>query len=400
MNKTSRFITVIGGVLVAAVTAGAVMTSAGNTSNPGSDASRKATTISNSELVASARKCSKPAPTTAAGYQAMFNAKNDMSWSGGDQASSVRLPDGRVLWTFADTIQGKQTSKGGYAPGWRMVHNSFVIQDKGCLTGVNGKNGREVIPNASSTQWYWPQHAVIDGGKLIVFSTRVKKAGSGALGFAGTGVDAAVFALPKGGVPRFERMLGTSASKSPETLPQWGQAVTNDGKYHYVYGSQKVNKPYHFGKSVYVARVPVGQLTKPSAWRYWDGRTWTTSASRSKAIVTSAPSGWSTSFTVQRTAKRQFQMVTKEQDMLGTDVITGVSSSPTGPFTRKLVTKRPSYTGAAKKDVTYNAMGHMEIKVSGGILGHICRNTVETSLAKVALDADKYKPQFFAVPAL
>ena len=81
----------------------------------------------------------------------MFDAKNDWTWSGGDQAATVRLPDGRTLWLFADTIQGRESRIGGYAAGWRMVHNSLVLQDRGCLRGVTGPKGGEVIPNPTGS---------------------------------------------------------------------------------------------------------------------------------------------------------------------------------------------------------------------------------------------------------
>ena len=170
------------------------------------------------------------------------------------------------------------------------------------------------------------------------------------------------------------------------------------GGYHYLYGTAKVNKPYHFGKSVYVARVPVGKLLTSSAWRYWNGRSWSTQQSSAKAIVNSSPAGWSTSFSVHRTPSGRYQMVTKENDVLGSDVVTGVAASPVGPFTRKKIATYTSFSPKAKTQVTYNPMAHVDLKVRGGVLGHISRN--DTNMATALKNPVLYKPQFFTVPTL
>lgn len=348
---------------------------------------------------AAAPACERPAPTTAAGYQRMFDAKNDWTWSGGDQAATVRLPDGRTLWLFADTIQGRERRDGRYVPGWRMVHNSFVIQDRGCLRGITGPEGGEVIPDPTRSSFYWPQSGVVTGGRLVVFSLRVTRTDTGPLDFVVVGTDAAVFSLPttRAAAPRLRRVVPTPASNTPESRPAWGQAVVADGGYLYVYGSAKVTGDLVFGKAVHLARVPTGELLTTSAWQYWDGAAWSDSAADSRPIVEAAPAGWSTSFSVTRTADGRFQMLTKENEFLGTDVITGFADVPTGPFTRHLVARYPT-VNTTPMQVFYTALSHPELRVGGGILGHICRNTFTSNLADVGWDADRYKPQFFAVP--
>ena len=164
-----------------------------------------------------------------------------------------------------------------------------------------------------------------------------------------------------------------------------------------MYGSAKVSGELVFGKAVHLARVPASELLTPSAWEYWDGEGWSHTAADSRPIVAAEPAGWSTSFTVARTDDGRFQMLTKENEFLGADVITGFSDAATGPFTRRLVARYPTLN-TTPKQVFYTALSHPHLKVSGGILGHICRNTFSSSLAEVARDADRYKPQFFTVP--
>ena len=45
-----------------------------------------------------------PTPTTSAGFTQMFQDKNDMVWSGGDQSTSIKLPNGKVYWISGDTM--------------------------------------------------------------------------------------------------------------------------------------------------------------------------------------------------------------------------------------------------------------------------------------------------------
>src|SRR3954447_26146129 len=181
-------------------------------------------------------RCQLPAPTTAAGYQAMFNAKSDSSWSGGDQAATVALPDGRVLWLFGDTVRGARLPDGSRAMGSAFVHNSALVQTGGCLRALPA--AAELIPNRPDGQWYWPLTGVVVGHRLVVLCARVTGTGTGGFDFRTTGVDAAVFDLSSG-LPRLTGMVPTPSSYTPETGFQLGQAVVRDGGWLYVYGSRR-----------------------------------------------------------------------------------------------------------------------------------------------------------------
>ncbi len=339
--------------------------------------------------------CTRMAPTDAAGYQAMFDAKNDMTWSGGDQASSLLLPDGRTVWLFGDTMLGTQGPAGGYEPGWRMVNNSMVIQDGGCLRGLNGPLGDDLIPDPAEGEFYWPQHGVIDQGRLIVLVTRIAKTGDSLFEFEIRGVDAAVFTVPttRDGVPTLMEVVPTPWSSAGDLGALYGQAVVSDGVHHYLYGTARVDAPLHFGSDVFVARAPVGRLLDESTWTYWDGAGWGRDPRAAERIASAASDGWSTSFSVDLALDGTFRMLTKEHGVFGTEVITGTSPSAAGPFTRAVVLGTPAYgTGG---EMTYNPLAHPQSKIADGMLGAISRN-METSGGLVA-DADAYKPQFFTV---
>jgi hypothetical protein len=323
----------------------------------------------------------------------MFDAKNDLGWSGGDQAASLVLPSGQVLWLFGDTVQGTQAPTGGYDLGTRMVHNSFLVQDGGCLTAVNGPDRTEVIPNASNGDWYWPQSALLEKGMLVVLATRVRRTGPGSMDFRTVGTDAAVFALHRGR-PVFHRMARTPSTGVEDGGVEYGAALVPQGAFTYVYGTRKVAGDLVFGRAVTLARVPNGSLLEQAKWRYWSGAIWSPRKADGALIVKAAPHGWSTVFSVVPQPKGAYRFITKADDYLGRDVVTGDSGSLLRPVANTATRAYPS----RGSDVFYNPLAHPEARLAGGaLLMTICHNS--TDLPTVLAHADLYKPRFFTVPA-
>jgi len=336
--------------------------------------------------------CPVPAPTTAAGWQAAFDALNDARWSGADQGASLRLPDGRVLWAFDDTFQGAQDPDGSRAAGTRVVRNSLVLADRGCLRGVTGPGGAEVVPGTATGRWHWPLHAFLDGGRLFLTVSRVRQDAAGAFVTSGTWL--AELSLPAGGTPVFRAMTRTPSSGTPDTTPQWGTAVAQAGGWTYVYGTQRVDQPLVFGKALYVARVPAGQVSTLSAWRFWNGSTWGAVAAQARA-VRPAVGGVSTSLSVWRAAPGVWRAVTKKDDYLGSQVVLLTAPAATGPWTETVIGSSPSY--ARPGETTYNALAHPALALAGGaLLVSVSRNNDD--FRRHLADADLYKPQFSAAP--
>lgn len=327
--------------------------------------------------------CDRPAPSTAAGYQAMFDAKNDSTWAGGDQAASVALPGGRTLWLFGDTIQGRRLPGGARSADSRFVHNSLLVQSGGCLTAVPA--AAEVVPSRADGQWYWPQSAVVTGDRLVVLSARVQRTGEGAFAFRTTGIDAAVFSLASG-MPRFERIVATPSSETPEGGDQYGKAVLRRGPWLYLYGSRQESGA--FGRTVRVARVRVADLLVPGAWTYWTGRAWSADATRAARVA----EGWSTAFSVWSDAGGEVRSLTKGQDVFGSEVLLGSAPSPADPPVVRPVLSAPTSSAV----LLYNALAHPELRLAdGSLLVSISRNSAD--LAAVFADTDLYKPQFATV---
>ncbi|HEY6565656.1 MAG TPA: hypothetical protein VIY86_14300, partial [Pirellulaceae bacterium] len=120
---------------------------------------------------------------------AMFH--RDPRWLGGDDAYSIDLGKGRVVWFFGDSF-GEPTVA-GQREGTEMVRNSVGLQTgydpttaefKGYWREEGGKPS-SFIP-ADGENFYWPGGGVIIDGKLLQLSMRVRDA-KGDLNFATTG---------------------------------------------------------------------------------------------------------------------------------------------------------------------------------------------------------------------
>lgn len=313
----------------------------------------------------------------------MFDAKSDRTWAGGDQAATVTLPDGRTLWLFGDTIQGRRLRNGARSADSRFVHNSLLVQDRRCLTAVPAR--AEVVPSRADGQWYWPLSAIVTGDRLVVLCARVQRTGPGGFDFRTTGVDAAVFSLSSG-TPRFQRIVATPSSSTPDGGNQYGNAVLRQGEWLYVYGTRQ--EAGAFGRSVRVARVAAADVLDARAWTYWTGADWSTRPTRAVAVA----DGWSSAFSVWSDSRGQVRTLTKAQDVYGQDVVAGVAPGPTGGFRSRPVLSAPTRGGV----LLYNALAHPELRLAdGSLLVSVCRNNAD--LGAVWADADLYKPQFASV---
>jgi hypothetical protein len=368
-------------LVLAALVGGADLATGGFRSAPAPGGGQR---FEEAARVGVAAPCTVAAPRTAAGWQRAFAALDGPGWAGGDQASSVALPDGRILWLFGDTLR-----RG--ARGMEMVHNSMVIADGGCLRPVLAAT--EIFPDAADGTWFWPQHAAVRGDRLHVFVSRVRRAGGGPFGFTLDGTEIAEFGLASGRDPVLLRRVRTPSTGHGEDRPQWGAAIAMHGATTYVYGTARVDRPLVFGKALYVARVATSALADRRAWRYWDGHGWSP-APGAAAVIHPAVDGVSTSLSVDRLPDGRWLAVTKKNEFLGTDVVALTGPGPAGPWTETTLAAAPSYTEPGR--LAYTALAHPEVALAGNrLLVTVCRN--DESLAAVYADPGRYKPRFLEV---
>jgi len=118
-------------------------------------------------------------------------------WLGADAAYSIPLPDGRVIWTFGDTLYGdKRVVDEGYP---RMVHNSLGIST--CKDGVwnieyaikNNENGKPTsfFEPKNPLTYYWALDGVYHNNSLWITLLCLEADPAGGLGFKTCGSDIA-----------------------------------------------------------------------------------------------------------------------------------------------------------------------------------------------------------------
>jgi hypothetical protein len=316
--------------------------------------------------------CSKPAPLTAAAYQSLLRDPINGKWYHGDSGASVKIPDGRVLWTFGDTVIGSAAATRGST----FINNSALIVEKGCITPLTGPinaQGKEttwIKPTtltdiAGKDDYYWSTTPFMDGSTLRMF---VQHMYNDASGFHPIGTDLVTFSL-SGSVPKVASISKTPGSVGYEKLPLWGAAVVRSGNYTYVFGSINKHETWVFGSYYYLARVPNGSLTNQSSWRYWTGSTWSTVQSAAQPIITGA-AGLGTVVSIQKKSTGEYILISKKYDAFGTDLFAWKATNLTGPWTEvtpALIAPIPT-TKATEQDITYLGLGHPEALLLSGKL--------------------------------
>lgn len=321
-------------------------------------------------------------------------------WATADQAASVRLPDGRYAWLFGDTVQGTLTRRDGAlaVSRWVMPHSSAVVTSgTSCRDTrvVTGPRRTSLLPDAANGEVHWPMAAVVDGGQLHVFAQRVRLTPH--QGFTSTGTRLAALhyrdSAGRPATPAFSRWQPTPSTGVAEDRGiQWGAAVERSGSHLYVYGTRGSKDPMVFGKSLHVARVPVGRLGSWASWRYWDGRSWVTGSARAVAVKEAA-GGVSTSLSVDRVGER-WVAVTKKDEFLGREIVVLTAERPTGPWRETRIATTDTDADLEEGDVTYTALGHPDIPLtSGRMLVSVSRNNLDSR--RTLRDVERGRPYFF-----
>ena len=373
---------------VAAATALAVVATT-TTSSPQQAAARSGSPILRPGGLASSGGCPLPAPRTAEDWQRAFD-RLEGDWAGGDQASTVALPDGRTLWLFGDTVVGTVAAHGGYRPGARMVHSSLVVSDAGCLHPVLGPGQTSVLPGGGDS-WLWPQAAVVEGGQLLVAAARVRGTGSPAadptrLDFTTGATELVTMAADGTG------FLAVSMARLPDAHGiRWGAALLPDGATTWVYGTRTPDTPGVFGRELYLARAVSGRVSEVDGWRYFDGQAWSADPAAAQPVL-GAVDGVETSVSAHRGAEGAYTVVSKQDGALGDAVVAWTAPTPSGPWSTRVLTTASS-TGST---LHYLAQAHADVPLaSGRLLVSVCRNSRD--LAALSADALIYRPQFLEV---
>lgn len=343
------------------------------------------------------------APTTAGGFDQMFQDKNDMDWASGDQATSFKH-NGFTYWLFGDTILGTEDPDGSFADGAIMVANRIMLQQGDQLYNAiaNGGSGPAVpnpaTNNADNNERYWTQGMFTANGYIYVLCQRVKNNGSG---FLPIGSELAKFTQnTTTGLLTLVGMVvtpgtGKEQSSSPYGI-QWTADAVCSGGYAYFYGFALAQNNGYVSHFSYVARVSMTQVENPFAWRFYKKTTgsWVFKISELNQDNTNHPDAIVASqIGSVRYINNKFVMVHKPWNGWGSDVKVTTSTTPYGPF----VDETTIFSSPAGSNyITYCPQLHPEqILTSGKTLVSIAWNG--KTLTDTMLDADLYKPRFYEI---
>jgi hypothetical protein len=286
--------------------------------------------------------------------EALF--RQDPRWRGGDDAYSIDLGDGRVLWLFGDSF---------IAPGPPytrrdaiMVRNSVAIQ-KGYdpTTAKMAFYWRSVeylpasfFPEAGDV-WFWPGHGIVVEGKLTLFLMAIRESSRG-LGFEPAGWRAVSVPNPEDPPPEWNlRWLETPSN--PYGLVVSG-SVLRHGDHVLAYCARE---PAH---DIHLVRwrlddVVADDLSRPEWWA-GDDAGWVPQGNMQQAPEPLFRGG-QTEFTVHREARLgrllEIQTVGFPKGNLGFRQADG----PTGPWTSLRLFYQPKAEGIPRFMV-YAAKAH------------------------------------------
>jgi len=310
-------------------------------------------------------------------------------WSGADGTYSIRLPDGRELWLFADTILGPVNPDRTRPSDASWVHNSFVVQSGRRMSTVYT---RATPPAAvltppgrdSDRQWYWPGAATVADGALNVVFHLIHRTGSG-------GFD---FAFEKNVLARFSttdlHLLGTADIPSAVPHLERGSWILRDGGYTYIYGVEDLSAR----KYLHIARTRGTGLR--GAWEYFTRHGW----SRSETDSTRALEGVGNAFSVTRLGP-VFMLVTQDTTVpFSSRIVAYFSCSPAGPFVDEQTVYRMTETGPTgsyrnRNVYAYNAHVHPELSRRGRVVVSYDVNSLD--VGDVMRDVSIYRPRFVAL---
>jgi hypothetical protein len=301
-------------------------------------------------------------------------------WTGGDQAVSYKLPDGRFLWLFGDSFVDT-VYPNRKRPITGFIHNTMVTMDAAGGNFTTYKKGTAKNPQpyfqATGKSYYWPVFTFMNTAKtqVYVFLDKIKPtSGTGSFAFKVTGVDVAILNYP-------DLTIQQITPFSTGDFINWaGAAMENDDDYIYLYGTESTQ----YNKFIHIARTP--KATPLSNVTYFDGTNWVNDPLLSKRMQ----GGVSESFSFFKNQGKYY--LVSQENLLGPNIYIWDAQSPTGPFTRKrLIYTTPQLAGTVPL-WTYNASAHIELNQNNQLLVGYCANS-QTS-AGLYSNADSYRPYF------
>ncbi len=317
--------------------------------------------------------------------------RSDPNWVGSDDAYSIDLGDGRVLWLFGDSFITYDTRRS--RQGSIMIRNSIAVQ-----TGYDPSTAEmdfhwplvDYLPQSFFPErgdlWYWPGHGVRLEDRVIVFLMVVRKA-AGGLGFATEGWAAVTLTGIDGPSEEWELSWLDTPANDFGVLISGGAML--EGDYVYVYS---VQEPSH---DIYLVRWPVAEvladdLARPQWWT-GDDDGWVVQGDLA-ALPDPLYTGGQTEFTVHQDPTVQQYLGIQTVGFPQAELAFRLAPAPTGPWSATTTFYRPEEYDI--KDVMiYAGKAHPELTGEGAdlILTYATNSLSQTNLMS---DNRLYYPRF------
>jgi hypothetical protein len=279
-------------------------------------------------------------------------------WAGGDGVSAIRLNSSQLAWFFSDTYLGPAGPAIGFSHLSGFMHNSVVVQTTSgpgstfvTLTGGGacpgpGRPGdaAPVVgppPTGSgvSADRYWEEDGIRTGGTIVKFYNHYL---GGTVPYVPDGTVIATFGVSQLGSAGHAHQYGGMARPDLITLPSytppgggtpilWGASLLRTGNTVYIYGTQSPNLSAP-GRVLYLARVPLSQLTAFSAWRFYAGAgTWSADQAEARPVQPGSEAIVASGFSVIQAGGR-YWLIQAATAVVAPDIDAYPASTPWGPF--------------------------------------------------------------------
>ena len=317
--------------------------------------------------------------------------RKDASWLGADDAYSIDMGNGRVLWLFADSFIALRP--GGTRHQSKMIRNSIAIQRGYDPSSASikfywrtGRGKPASFFGERRNVWYWPGDGIVVGDRLLVFLMKIHATKTG-LGFEAFGWAAVAVDNPHDEPLRW-RMRWLDGPANDLNVIIGSASLLRAGDFVYAFSAQEPAGKH----DVYLVRWPVdkaaeGDLREPFWWCGGDQWVKQTQLEQKPAVVFSEAQ---TEFTVHfdSTLKRYIQIQTlgfggASMALRSSSGITGSWSRPE-PFYRPPESDRPGV-------FVYAGKAHPELKGADLILTYVANHS---NFGALVDDRSIYYPRF------
>jgi len=306
-------------------------------------------------------------------------------WIAGDATFSVSLPENKTLWLFGDSFIGTVKPDNSLASGAKMIRNCAVLQDGDSMRALFGgtfQNPKSFVSSADdNSDWYWPEHGLLENDTLKIFFSEFVLA-SGPAGFNFKYKSAALVRFT---YPDITFIDLTKLPYYDSNGVCYGNSVMVENGYTYIFGRKETDTVYHIAYP-HIARVPAGNIMAP--WEFYTGNNWSATPAETQKISVVAVSQQYGVFKLNNK-----YVIVNQEIWFSSKIYSYTSNLPQGPWTNKVLLYTTPLPYA--NTFTYNAFPHPQFNNDDKLL--ISYNS-NGNFADIFKNVEVYRPRFVRVP--